>query len=54
MGIFLWLWFLISTATLFYVIFQVNIGKKMTFREVVFYFLGMFSMGVPLLYMLAK
>lgn len=54
MSLFIWVWFAISIGSMFYVLFQVNIGKKMTSREIAFFCFGMFVMGVPFIYSLSQ
>lgn len=49
-----WVWFAISIGSMFYVLVQVNQGKGMAPREIGFFFLGMFIMGVPFLYSVAS
>lgn len=50
----LWVWYAVSITSMFYVIYQVNIGKHMTTKEIKFFFLGMFITGVPFVYLLSQ
>lgn len=52
MSWFMWMWYVVSIGVTFYVLYQVNYGKQMTSREIMFFLLGVFTIGVPLVYML--
>ena len=48
----MWIWYAVAIVSMFYVLFQVNYGNIMTWREVWFFFLGMFITGVPFVYLM--
>lgn len=50
----IWVWYMVSVVTLFYVMYQVNLGKNMTKREQVFFFLGLYIMGVPIIHLISQ